>query len=132
MEQEIATLTEALAQEIKRREGAEEEAGEFGKRRSELEAELAKHKEAQARLRRQLEEVQRSVQSLQENYTNGQSKLEERAKELQAAQPVEEKINSLTEAPRLRNQATGNSRTDGVQSFKQRRVGGSIGEAPRD
>ena len=81
-----ASLTEALAEETKRREGAEQQAGEIGQRRSELEAELAENKQAQARLRQQLEEVQRQLQALKENYIAERSRLEARMKELQAAQ----------------------------------------------
>jgi len=41
-------LTEALAEETKRRESAEQQAGEMGEQRSQLEAQLAQNKQAQA------------------------------------------------------------------------------------
>jgi len=47
MEQKVNRLTEVLVQEANRREKAERQLGEIGQRRSELEAELAKHNQAQ-------------------------------------------------------------------------------------
>jgi len=44
-EQRVASLTTTLAEESKRREGAEQQAGEISQRRSELEAELAQNKQ---------------------------------------------------------------------------------------
>ena len=97
-----------LAEETKRREGAEQQAGEFGKRRSELETELEQNKQAQARLRQQLEEVQKQVQTLKTNYIAEQFKLQAHTKELQSAQvPVEEKIKSLTDALVVGDQTAG-------------------------
>jgi uncharacterized protein with von Willebrand factor type A (vWA) domain len=40
VEQQVNRLTEMLAQETRRREGAEQQAGEIGQRRRELEAQL--------------------------------------------------------------------------------------------
>ena len=76
-EERVAALMATLAEESKRREGAEQQAGEIGKRRRELEAELAENKQAQERLRQQLEEVQKQAQALKENYTAEQRKLVE-------------------------------------------------------
>src|SRR5262249_26478818 len=116
VEQKVASLTEALASEAKRREAGERlaadglerrrdlegqlaksqeteervrrdlEALERGKRRNELEAELAEHKQAQAQLQRQLDEVRKQLQAKQESSTIEQSKLEARTQDLQAAQ----------------------------------------------
>src|SRR5207249_7616502 len=120
--QKVASLTELLAQETKRREGAEHQAGEVGKRRTELEAELAQNKQAQARLRQQLEEIQKQAQALKSNHLAGQSKLEARTQELQAAQmPVEEKIRSLTEALAFETKRREAVERMAVDAFKRRR-----------
>jgi len=122
VQQQIATLTDALAQEIKRREEAKQEAGESDKRRSELEAELAKNKEAQARLLQQLEDDQHKALDLKEIYAAGRARLEAQARELQAAQaPVEQNIQSLTEALAFETKRREAVERLAADSFKQRR-----------
>ena len=60
---------------------------------------------AQARLRAQLEEVQKQVQALKANYIAEQSKLQTRTQELQAAQvPVERMLRSRRGPKKARTQ----------------------------
>jgi len=93
VEQKVKLLTEKLATENQRPQGGEQQAGEIGKTRSELEAELAENKQIQARLRQQLEETQKQLEALKDNEIAQQSKLEAQTKELQAAQePLEQKL----------------------------------------
>jgi len=100
VEQKVKQLTEELAKETKRREGAERQAGELGNRRAELEAELATNKQAQERLRQQLSEVKRQLRAAEENHIVERSRLEAQIKELQAAQALlQQKSGLLTETP---------------------------------
>src|SRR5207253_4665338 len=90
--QQVELLTEALAEETRRREGAEQQAGKFGQQRSDLEVELGQ-------LRQQLEEARNQQRAQQESSRAEQSNLQARLKELQANQiTVEERIKSLVEA----------------------------------
>src|SRR5205807_3223776 len=58
-ELEVKRLTEALANETRRRESAESRADQTGQHRGDLESELAKYKQAQALLRQELEASQK-------------------------------------------------------------------------
>jgi hypothetical protein len=78
VQQQVKRLTEALAQETKRREGAEQQAGEIGQRRSELETELAQNQQAQASLRQELEASQKELEGSGRIAFAEQSKLEAR------------------------------------------------------
>src|SRR5262249_1215132 len=100
VDQKLAKLTQAFAQALKRREGAEPKAGEYSeRRRQELEAEVTQNKQEQTRLRQELEQVQKQLQAVKESQASEQKRLEGRTQELQTAHgPVEEKIKSLTEA----------------------------------
>jgi chromosome segregation ATPase len=90
VEEQVRRLNEALAEEIKRREGAEQEAGEISQRRSELEAELARNQQIQARLQQQLDEASKQLIVIKHNYQSEQSRLEARSKDLLTAQrPVD-------------------------------------------
>jgi len=60
VEQQVKGLAEKLAEETRRREGVEQQAGEIGQRRSDLEAELA-------RLRQELETSQTQLRARQES-----------------------------------------------------------------
>src|SRR5262249_50296176 len=80
---------------------------EPGQGRSELEAELAKNKQAQASLRHQLEGVQKQLQELEKNYVAERSRLETRTRELQAArseggQEVESRSKELCQETKRR------------------------------
>jgi hypothetical protein len=99
VEHRVTQLTETLAEETKRRERAEQQAGEFGKRRSELETELEQNKQAQASLQQELEASQKQLQAQQQGLSAEQSRLEARTQELQACKAeVKRRINHLTEA----------------------------------
>jgi chromosome segregation ATPase len=82
--QQVKRLTETLGAETTRREDAERQTSEIGQRRSELEAELAQNKQAQARLQQDLGVSKAHLQAQRENYLAEQSKVEARTKELQA------------------------------------------------
>src|SRR5207253_1512283 len=99
VEQQVNSLTEAFAEETKRREAAEQQAGEIGERRSELEAQLAERQQAQARLQHELEESQNHLRVQQEGTLAEQTKFGARIKELQVTQvEVEQQVKRLTEA----------------------------------
>jgi len=55
LEQQVKRMAETLAEETRRRQGAELQAGEIGKRRIELEAELANNQQVASTLRQELE-----------------------------------------------------------------------------
>src|SRR5207302_1488077 len=61
-DEKIKSLTEALAQETKRREAVERMAVDAFKRRRELEAQLAKNQEAEKALQREIEAPERAKQ----------------------------------------------------------------------
>ena len=89
--QGVKRLTEALAAEIKRREGPERQATELGEQRSQLEGQLA-----QARLRR--EQSRQELQARAERSATEQTRLEARVAELQSARAeVEKRLQQLTE-----------------------------------
>src|SRR5207253_1820066 len=91
--QRVKRLTETLAEETKRREGAERQAGEIGQYRSKLEAELAENKQAQARLQQELEASQKQLRAQRDSSGTEQIKLEVRTQELQATHAeVEQKV----------------------------------------
>jgi chromosome segregation ATPase len=99
VEQEVRRLTERVAAETWRREGAEQQAGEIGLRCSELHAELARNNQAQAQLRYELQASQQQLQSQQESFNTEQTWLETRTQQLQSAKvEVEQKVTELTEA----------------------------------
>ena len=92
VEQEARRLTESLAEEKRRREGAENQAAEIGRRRGELEAEIGQ-------LQKQLDEAQKQRQAQQESSQAEQDRIEARAKKLQAAQAeVEQQVQRLATA----------------------------------
>ena len=64
VEQKVVTLTPALEQETKRREGAEQQAGELGQLRGKLETALAAARQEHANLRQELEQAQKQQQAL--------------------------------------------------------------------
>ena len=98
MQQQVKRLTDTLAEETKRRKGAEQQAAEIGQRRSELEAELTKNKQAQARLQHDLEVSQKQLQTQQESSRAEQCRLEARTQQLQTTQAeVEQQVKRLTE-----------------------------------
>jgi chromosome segregation ATPase len=82
--QRVKRLTNALAKETRRREGAEQQAGNIGQRRSELEAQLAESQQTQARLHQELQESKKQLEVQRDNCIAGQSKLEARTRELDA------------------------------------------------
>ena len=97
-----------------------QEAGEAGKRRSELEAELARNKLEQAQLQEELEQVQRQLQTLKENYLTEKSRLEGRTEELLAEQSVlEQKLRNLNEALAFETKRRGAIEKMAVESFKR-------------
>src|SRR5262249_28460048 len=96
--QQVKRLTEALTEEAKLRKGAEQQAGELGLRHSDLEAELAKNKQAHAQLRQELEASQKHLHAHQESSRTEQTRLEGQAQELQAAKlEVERQVTRLME-----------------------------------
>ena len=96
--QRVKQLTETLAEETNRRQGAEQQIGEISQRRSELQARLAENKQAQEQLRQELQAAQKQLQARQESSSAEQSKLETRVRDLQAAhEEIEQKVKSLTE-----------------------------------
>ena len=93
---------------------------EAGKRRSELEVELAHNKLAQAQLQQELEEVQKQLQTLKENYLAEKSRLEGRTEELLAEQAtMEQKLRTLTEALAFETKRRGAIEKMAVESFKR-------------
>src|SRR5436190_5901268 len=87
-----------------RREEAEKQAGAIGGRRSELEAELAKSKQAHEQLRRELEEAGKRLQAQHEASTAERAALEARIEELGAVKvEAEKQLHGLTES--LANEA---------------------------
>src|SRR5262249_39840544 len=96
--QRVRRLMDALAQETKRRQGAEEQADQIDRHRSELEGELTKHQQAAARLQQDPGSSKKQLQEQQQSSSAEQSKLEARIKDLQAAhEAAEQKVSSLTE-----------------------------------
>ena len=96
--QRIKRLTDTLAEETRRRQGAEKQASESRQQRGELQAELLKINQAQVRLRQELEASQKQLGAQQTGSRAEQNRLEGRIKELQAAQPeVEQQVKRLTE-----------------------------------
>src|SRR6185436_7074516 len=91
-------LTENLTHEAKRREGVEQQAGEIGQRRTELETQLAETKKAEAGLRQELEKAQHQQQTQQQSSGAEQTKLETRIKELEAAKvALDQKLKQVGE-----------------------------------
>lgn len=87
----VKQLTDSLAQETKRRADAEQQAGEVGQSRRDLEAQLGQ-------LRRDLEASQRELQAQQDRSRAEQAKLEANTKELQAAEgAMANQVQQLTE-----------------------------------
>jgi chromosome segregation ATPase len=92
VERQIKRLAEALAEQTKCRQEAEQQAAEIRQRRSELEAELA-------RVRQQLEVSRQQLHALQASSGAQQEELEARIGELQAAKvEVEQQVERLVEA----------------------------------
>src|SRR5262249_15962730 len=87
----VKRLTEMLAEETKRRKEAEQRAGDFDKKRGELEAELTGNQQVQTRLRQDSDELQKQLQGLKETSGAEQTRLEARVQELQSAQSEVEK-----------------------------------------
>src|SRR5262249_36412661 len=83
--QRVRRLMDALAQETRRRQGAEQQADELDRHRTELEAELTQNKEAQAQLQQELETSRQKLQEQKESSSAEQNKLEARINEFQAA-----------------------------------------------
>jgi chromosome segregation ATPase len=99
LEQKVEQLTEALAGETKRRESTEQRAGEIDRRRSDLEAELAGNKQAQAQLRQELGALQKHLRAEQESSYAEQTRLNARIEDSQATQAeLENKVKQLTDA----------------------------------
>jgi chromosome segregation ATPase len=95
MEQQIKQATEALAEESKRREGAEQQAKEIGQHRKELEAELPKQT-GPDKVAPATQKAHKLLQDHQASSGAEQSKLEARTKELQAE--VEKQVKHLTQS----------------------------------
>jgi chromosome segregation ATPase len=94
IEAEVRRLTERLAAEMWRREGAEQQAEEIGLQRSELEVTA---KETQARLQCKLETAHQQLQAHQEKFGVEQTRFESRVQELQSAKfEVEREVDRLT------------------------------------
>jgi chromosome segregation ATPase len=83
LEQQVTRLTEALAHETRRREGAEQQTVEIRQRRCELEADLTRDRQAQAQLRQELETSRNQLQAQQVSAAAEQTRLETRIRELQ-------------------------------------------------
>ena len=99
VEQQVARLTEALAGETKRREGAERQAGEISQRRSELESQLTENQQAQAKLQQEFGASQEQLRALEETSRAAQSQFEARIRGLQSAQAaMEQQVRQLTTA----------------------------------
>src|SRR6185295_9419536 len=108
VEQKIASLTESIAKEAG--QAVDDPSGDIAKRRSQLETELAETKQAQSRLREQLDEVQRQLKAIKETYFAEQTRLEGRIKGLQTAQAqavqqVKELSDNLAEESKRREGA---------------------------
>src|SRR5262249_8867985 len=108
--QQVKRLTESLTAETRRREGAEQQAGETDRQRKELESQLAEAKQVQADLRQDLERALKQLLAQQKSSGAEHAKLEARIKELETAQDVVEKkvaylTNSLTEEIKRREGA---------------------------
>src|SRR5207247_5575966 len=97
-ELKVKRVTETLAEETKRREGVEHQAGEIGEQKGKLEAELAEYKQKETKLRQELESARKQQQTQQENFIAERTRFEERLRELQAAKAeVERLVKDLTE-----------------------------------
>jgi len=81
LEKLVQHLTSNLEGETKRREAAEQQMDGLGTRRRELESELAKQRQAEAQLRRQLEVTQTDLDTQRQNYLAEQTKLETKTKQ---------------------------------------------------
>src|SRR5258708_30853439 len=79
-------LTETLAEETTHRKVAEQQAGEISQRRSELEAELAKNKQAEALLRQRVEALQKPLRAKPESIPSSPTRMKARTQEFQATQ----------------------------------------------
>jgi chromosome segregation ATPase len=79
-------LNESLAQEAKRRAGAESQARELVELRSSLEQELAQQKQAEERLRHELDEERTRLQTEVQSLSAERSKLEAKTQALAAAE----------------------------------------------
>src|SRR5439155_554453 len=91
VEQQVKKLTETMQEETKLKQGAEQQAGEIGQRRSELETQLGQ-------LRQELENAHKQAQTQQGISLAEQARLEARIQELQSAQAgVEQQVKKLTE-----------------------------------
>src|SRR5205823_13778746 len=92
MEQQLKRLTEALAEESKRRVSVDHQADEIDRRRNELEAQLGQ-------LRQELGDAQKQLHAQQEGSLDEQIKLEARVKQLESAKTqVEQQVRRLTES----------------------------------
>src|SRR5262249_49085283 len=99
VEQQVARLTSALADGTRRRESGEQQANEIGKRRSELEAEVATGKQAQTELAQELQALQKQLQAQQEASRVEQARLEASGQDLQSAKfKVEQELQRLNES----------------------------------
>ena len=101
VEQQISRLSEALANETRRRESAEQQAKETGQGRSELETQLTQ-------VRQELEASHKQLQGQVESSGVEQARLEALIKDLQAArEAVENKLASLTQTLDRREKSPG-------------------------
>src|SRR5262249_6835118 len=103
IEQQVQQLANALNEESKRREGAEQRAGEIGQQRGALELELGQ-------LRRDLEKTQKDLLAQEERSHAEHAKLEARTQELRTAhakagQQVQRLTNALNEEAKRREGA---------------------------
>jgi len=86
MEQQVQRLTITLAEETRRREGAEQQAGLAGERSVKLEGELAKQTSEATRLSQELEDTRRRIEAEQQQSSAEITRLSSRVQELLAAQ----------------------------------------------
>ena len=99
VDEQVKSLTQALAAETKRSETAEQQASEIGQRRGALEAELAASNQTQAQLRDQLTQQQQKLDAQIQAHQAEVGNLAGRTKELETGRAqVEETVKSLTQA----------------------------------
>lgn len=99
VEERVKTLTQSLAAETKKFEGAEKQSADINQRRSALEAELAAGNQAQAQLRAQLAEQQQKLDGQVQSHQAELGNLAARTRELEASRAaVEDKVKTLNQA----------------------------------
>src|SRR5262249_52904159 len=120
IEQQVKWLTAMLAQETESRKRAEQQANDSGQQRVDLEAELAKNKEAQATLQQELEALQKQLQAQETSWAE-QVRLETRINESLAAKAaLQQQLDRLRETLAEQSKRLETVQQEAAETGKQR------------